>query len=135
MSDRDREAPTSADYYAGLCALAEARGRVPDLVYVAKAFGLPPPDRGALERFHDDVVSGRIPGGTPAAEVRERYYIAQAAGRSGTWGSPSERSTLDWATTPSAPPVATPSRNGDAPAWFITEPAPRAEDDDLDDHP
>jgi hypothetical protein len=127
------EAPTTADYYAGLCALAEASARrVPDLVHVARAFGLPPPDEAALERFHADLLAGRIPTESTAATIRERYYVPQAAGRSRAGASASERSTLDWTTRPSAPPVATPSRNGDAP-WFIGEPAPGAEDGSPDE--
>src|SRR6266545_6844431 len=110
------EAPTLANYYAGLCALAEAQGRVPDLVYVARAFGLPPPDKAALARFHDDVASGRIPGGTTVAQVREQYYVPRASGRSRAGASASERSDSTW--TRSSTPVE-PSRNGDAPSWFI----------------
>jgi len=127
------EAPSFVDYYAGLCALAEARGRVPHPAHVARALGLPLPNKAAVARFEEDVISGRIPRGMTVAQVRERYCVPQAAGRSRAGASAAERSDSTW--TRSSTPVETPSRNGDAPAWFISEPAPRAEDDDLDDHP
>jgi hypothetical protein len=70
------EALTPEDYSSGLCALMEAQGRVPRLSEVARAFGLPPPDRAAIKAFEEDVIHGRIPSGTTAAEVRKRFYGA-----------------------------------------------------------
>jgi len=80
----------------------------PNLRVAATAAGLPWADKAVLRAFDDDVVYGRIPKGLTAAQVRERYYT---------------------------PPTAAPSGNGKAPARFISEPAPRVEDDDLDDYP
>jgi hypothetical protein len=118
------EAPTRADYYAGLCALAEAQGRVPDLVHVAKAFGLPPVDSAALRAFEEDVISGRIPRGTTAAQVRERFYIPQASGSEARGPERSRSSSTGLLPTRSAvTPLATPSRNGtkEMPSWWLAE--------------
>jgi proteasome lid subunit RPN8/RPN11 len=61
-----------ADYYAGRCEQASAQGRVPNLVDVARAFGLPDPDRADIAAFEDDVVSGRIASGTTVEQIRSR---------------------------------------------------------------
>jgi hypothetical protein len=66
----------NSEYYAELCAIAEAQRRVPDLLHVARAGGLPPPDHDALERFREDVAAGRISGLT-TEQVLEHYYAAR----------------------------------------------------------
>jgi proteasome lid subunit RPN8/RPN11 len=61
-----------ADYYMGRCEQTSAQGRVPRLIDVARAFGLPDPDCEEVATFEDDVVSGRIASGATAEQIRSR---------------------------------------------------------------
>jgi hypothetical protein len=97
------EAPMLEDYYAGLCALAEAQGRVPDPRFVAHALGLSPPDTAALEQFNGRVTAGQLAGATVAQVHDELWYRRpMVAAQRSTEGSSAARtrSANGSATTP-----------------------------------